>query len=214
MKRTKFRLPHAFAIEQLCGKGHSEPSYSLSSVSSSFMPSVDNVSSQLSTLRGPEKLRSTPEHSGFRDLLVLIQRIRSAPRVLKSAPGALPSVISNALKCSLTFMSKWALRSFSGPCRDIGGSPPPVKSTKASLGSVKLEVQRAYIVLWIFILLRVCDTYDKIQVKEMAWKCRVIRLVCENRHVYDCNLWFVYVYMTYVTQTLTVSVWIWVVLIW
>jgi hypothetical protein len=135
MKRTESQLPHAFAMEQLRGKGHSEPSYSLSSVGSSFMPSVDNVSSQSST----------------------------------------------------------------------GGSPPPVKSTKASLCGIKLEVQRAYIVLRIFILLRVCDTYDKIQIKEMAWKCRVIWLACENRHVYDCNLWFVYAYMTYVTQTLTVS---------
>jgi hypothetical protein len=95
MKRTESRIPHAFAMEQLCGKGHSEPSHSLSSVGSSFMLSVDNIISQSST----------------------------------------------------------------------GGSPPPVKSTKASLCGVKSEVQRAYIVLQISILLRVCDTYDKIQIK-------------------------------------------------
>jgi hypothetical protein len=39
--------------------------------------------------------------------------------VLQSAPGALPSVIPNALKCLLTFTSKWALRSFLGPHRDL-----------------------------------------------------------------------------------------------
>jgi hypothetical protein len=50
-----------------------------------------------SALWGPKKLWNTPEHSSFRDLLVLIQWIQSAPQVLQSALGALPSIITNAL---------------------------------------------------------------------------------------------------------------------